>query len=137
MSILVRLSRIVPLAIILAVLAVVIYLAVTYLRTPVRAKEVLIRVFTWLSTILIAFFGIVSLYALFEHNEPVLDLSVGFMVVGALALAITLLCRYLFHKRHPHYKSKPMKSHTTTRWRKAARAVRNAKKAADRAKKEK
>ena len=58
-------------------------------RTPVRAKEVLIKVFTWLSAIIIGFFGIVSLYALFERNDAVLDLSVGFMIVGVIALGIT------------------------------------------------
>ncbi len=135
MSILVRLYRLAPLAVILIVLAIVLYLVVTHLRTPARAKEVLIQVFTWLSAIIIGFFGIVSLYALFEHNDAVLDLSVGFMVVGVLSLGITLLCRYRFRKRHPHYKSKPMKSHTNTRWCKAAQTVRNAKKAAEQAKK--
>ena len=130
MSMLIRLYRSLPLVVILIILAIIIYLVMAQVRTPVRAKEVLIKVFTVLSAIIIGFFGIVSLYALFEHNEAVLDLSVGFMLVGVIALAITLLCRYLFHRHHPHYKRKPMTAHTATRWRKVAQNVRNAQKAA-------
>lgn len=134
MSMLIRLYRSLPLVVILIILAIIIYLVMAQVRTPVRAKEVLIKVFTWLSAIIIGFFGIVSLYALFEHNDAVLDLSLGFMVVGVLALAITLLCRYLFRKHHPHYKHKPMTAHTASRWRKVAQNVRNAQKAAKREK---
>lgn len=130
MSILIRLYRSLPLVVILIILAIIIYLVMAQVRTPVRAKEVLIKVFTWLSAIIIGFFGIVSLYALFERNDAVLDLSVGFMLVGVIALAITMLCRYLFRKHHPHYKRKPMTAHTATRWRKVAQNVRNAQKAA-------
>ena len=130
MSMLIRLYRSLPLVVILVILAIIIYLVMAQVRTPVRAKEVLIKVFTWISGIIIGFFGIVSLYALFERNNAVLDLSVGFMLVGVIALTITLLCRYLFRKHHPHYKRKPMTAHTATRWRKVAQNVRNAQKAA-------
>ena len=134
MSMLIRLYRSLPLVVVLIILAIIIYLVMAQVRTPVRAKEVLIKVFTWISGIIIGFFGIVSLYALFERNDAVLDLLLGFMLVGVIALAITLLCRYLFRKHHPHYKRKPMNAHTASRWRKVAQNVRNAQKAAQREK---
>lgn len=48
MGLIARLSRVVPLVLLLAVAAGVIYLVVTYRHSPARAKEVLIAVFTWL-----------------------------------------------------------------------------------------
>lgn len=105
-----RLSRSIPLIIILVILAVVIYFVVTYLRSKARAKEVLIAVFTVLCSVIIAFFGIVSLYALFEGNEPVLELAASFAGVGVVGLIITLICRHFFKKHNPHYKWKAEKA---------------------------
>ena len=59
-----RLSRSVPLIIALVVLAIIIYLVVTYRHSPARAKEVLIQVFTWVCGVLSALFGVASVYAL-------------------------------------------------------------------------
>lgn len=116
MALLARLSRIVPLAVILTLLAAVIYLVVTYLHSPARAKEVLVKVFTWLCGALSAFFGITSLYALFESNEAVLDLGVSFMAVSLLGLVITRFCNYRFLKSNPRYRSKPQKARVHHRW---------------------
>lgn len=116
MSLLVRLSRVVPLVIILALIAVVAYLVISYRRSPARAKEILITIFTWLCGIITAFFAIVSLYALFEGNEAVLDLAVSFMAVGIIGLAITRVCNYVFLKHNPHYKDKAQKATTKHRW---------------------
>ncbi len=106
MGLLARISRIVPLLLILAVVAAVVYLVVAYRRSPARAKEVLIFVFTWLCGIIAAFFGVVLLYALFESNEGVADLGGSFMAVGLIGLAVTRICAYRFIKRNPHYKEK-------------------------------
>ena len=70
-----RLSRIVPLLAVLAVVAGIVYLVATYRYSPSRAKEILIRMFTWLTGILSAFFLLVVLYAFFEDNGAVLDLA--------------------------------------------------------------
>ena len=48
--IVIRLYRVIPLAIALAVIALVAYLAISYFRSPLRAKEILIAVFTRLNT---------------------------------------------------------------------------------------
>lgn len=116
MGLLARATRIVPLLLILAVAAAIIYLVVTYRSSPARAKEVLVKVFTWLCGIIAAFFGIVSLYALFESNEAVLDLAASFMVVGLIGLGVTRWCNYLFLKHNPHYRKKPQKATTKRRW---------------------
>ena len=63
-----RLSRIVPLLIVLAVVAGIVYLVATYRYSPSRAKEILIKMFTWLTGILSAFFLLVTLYALLESD---------------------------------------------------------------------
>lgn len=105
-----RLSRSIPLMIALIVLAIIIYFVVTYFRSKARAKEVLIAVFTILCSAIIVFFGIVSLYALFEGNEPVLELAASFAGVGVVGLIITLICRWRFKKNNPHYKWKAEKA---------------------------
>lgn len=112
MGLIARLSRIIPLIIVLAVVALVIYVAVSYMRSPERAKELLVRIFTVLSAIIIVFFGVVSLYALAESNSAVLDLALSFAAVGVVCLAITRWCNHLFLKHHPQYRPKATKAKT-------------------------
>ncbi len=71
-----------------------------------RAKEVLIKVFTILTLILSAFFLLASLYALFEGNWSVLELTGMFLAIALVALVITRLCRWRMLKHHPEYKDK-------------------------------
>lgn len=101
------LSRSLPLIIILAVLAVVIYFFVSWWKTPVRAKEIMIKVFLILCSALAVIFLLISGYALLDNNTPVLELALSCAVVGIVGLLITLLCRYVFRKNHPHYKYEP------------------------------
>lgn len=106
MGLLARLTRVVPLLLVMAVVAIVIYLVVTYRHSPTRAKEVLIKVFTWFNVVVIVFFGLVSLYALFESYKGVLDLAVSFAVVGLIGLGVTRWCNHVFLKHNPHYRNK-------------------------------
>lgn len=116
MGLVARLSRVIPLVIALAAVAAVIYLVVTYRHSPSRAKEVLIRVFTWITGVLSVFFGLVALYALAEANAGVLDLGASFLAVALVGLAITRWCNHLFLKHHPSYKKKPVKATVKRRW---------------------
>ena len=108
MGLVARLSRVIPLVIALAAIAAVIYLVVTYRHSPARAKEVLIRVFTWITGVLSVFFGLA--------NAGVLDLGASFLVVALVGLAITRWCNHLFLKHHPSYKKKPVKAAVKRRW---------------------
>ncbi len=116
MGLIVRLSRIVPLLIILAVIAAVIYLFVSYTRSPARAKEVLIKVFTVLCSVISAAFLVVTLYALLDGNMAVVDLAACFLAVGLIGLGVTQLCRYIFMKHNPHYREKAQKARILRRW---------------------
>lgn len=111
-----RIMRSIPLLVFMAVLAVVLYLVISYRRSPAHAKETLIKVFTVINGVVIGFFGLVSLYALFEANSAVLDIAVCFALVGVLGLAITLWCRHVFLKNNPSYRKKPMKTKTKRRF---------------------
>lgn len=108
MAIIARLLQSVPLIIALVVLAIVVYLFVAWLRSPLRAKEILIKMFTVLTSVLSVAFGLASLYALAEHNMVVLEVTATFFVVALLALGITRLCRWRFVRHHPQYKNKAM-----------------------------
>lgn len=106
MALVVRLLQSLPLVIVLVILALVIYFVVSWARSPERAKEVLIKFFTVFNSILSIFFLLATAYAFFEGNQPVLDLTVSFLVVAVLALVITRVCRWRFVKNHPHYTDK-------------------------------
>lgn len=99
----IRLYRILPLLVILAVIAVVVYLIMSFRYSSDKAKAVLITVFTWLCAILSVFFGIVTAYALFEQNQPVIELAGSCLAVTLIGLGVTRLCNRVFRKNHPHY----------------------------------
>ena len=105
-----RLSRIVPLLLFLAVVAAVIYLVVSAKRSPERAKEVLIKVFTVINGGITAFFVLVALYAWFESNSAIFDLAFWFAVAGLIGLGTTYWAKWRFLKNHPHYRMKPMRA---------------------------
>lgn len=106
MNVLVRLVRALPLLIFFAILAVVVYAAVASFRSPERAKEVLIKLFTVISVAFSVFFGLASAYALFENNTYVLELTCAFAFISLLTYGITFFCRLRFMKNHPDYKFK-------------------------------
>ena len=105
-----RLSRIIPLLLILAVVAGIVYLVATFKYSPSRAKEILIKMFTWLTSVLSVFFLLVTLYALFESNGAVIELGASFLATALIGLAITRVCNAVFLKHHPDYRHKPMKA---------------------------
>lgn len=111
----VRIVRMIPLLVVLALLAAVVYLYVSYRQSPLRAKEVLIKMFLWVTGVLTAFFGLATLYAVFESNTPVFDLAFSFMLAAILGLVITLFCRWRFLKHHPLYKFKATDAKTMPR----------------------
>ena len=110
MGFIARLYRFWPLLVVLAVLAGVIYLVVTFRHTPEKAKAVLIKIFLALTIALSVFFGLASLYALLDGSEPVLDLALSCLILSLVLLGVTLLCRWRFLKNHPNYRFKPVKA---------------------------
>lgn len=116
MGLLARLSRVVPLAILLAVVAAVVYLVVTYRHSPARAKEVLITAFTWICGVLSAFFALASIYAFFDSAPAVLDLTLSFLAVTLVGLGVTRLCNRRFLKHNPSYRKKRLAATTHRRW---------------------
>lgn len=99
----IRLYRIVPLLLLMAVIAAVVYLIMSFRYSSERAKVTLIHVFTWLCAILSVFFGIITVYALFEHNQPVIELFGSCLAVTLIGLGITRICNAVFDRNHPHY----------------------------------
>lgn len=102
-----RLSRVIPMLLVLALVAAVVYVFVAYTKSPLRAKEVVIKMFLAITGVLSVFFGLFTLYSLFESNEGVFDLAVSFLLTALVGLGITLLCRWRFLKNHPNYRLKP------------------------------
>ena len=100
----IRLYRILPLLLVLAAIAVIVYFVLSWRSSSTRAKEVLIRVFTWITIVISVFFGIVTLYAVFEQNVPVIELAGSCLAVGLIGLLITRVCNHVFRKHHPSFR---------------------------------
>lgn len=103
---LVRLYRALPILIVLGILAVLVYLVVSWRHTPTHAKLALIKVFTVANGGLTAFLGLATVYALLDGNEFVADFFFWCGVMTAILLGITLLCRRRFFKKHPKFRWK-------------------------------
>lgn len=99
-----RLYRIAPLLIILAIIALAIYLVVSWRSTPARAKEVLIKIFIVLNGGLSALFLLATLYALLEGNLFVAEFFATCMATTLIVLSITFVCRFRFLKNNPNYR---------------------------------
>ena len=99
----IRLYRIIPLLILLAVIAGVVYLVMSFRYSSNHAKIALIKVFTWLNIVLSVVFALVTVYALFEKNDPVFELAASLLITTLLGLGITRLCNHIFKKNHPNY----------------------------------
>ena len=102
--------------IVMAVAAGLIYVVVTYRHSPARAKEVLIKIFTWFNGVVVGFFALVSVYAFFDDAPAVLDLSLSFMIVGLVGLLITRIANWRFLKHNPNYRKKRLAATTRRRW---------------------
>ena len=100
----IRLYRILPLILVLAVVAIVIYFVLTWRYSSNKAKEVLIRVFTWITIVISVFFGLVTLYAVFEQNIAVIELAGSCLAIGLIGLLITRICNHVFRKNHPSFR---------------------------------
>lgn len=105
-----RLSRILPLLAVLAIVAGIVYLVVAWRYSPNKGKEILIRLFTIVMGVFSGFFGLVTLYAWFEHNDPAFDLAVSFLLAGLVGLGITRICRAVFVRNHPNWRKRPFKT---------------------------
>ncbi len=100
------LTRSLPLVIALVVLAIVVYFIISWVKSPMKAKEILIKLFLILCSAISIFFVLASIYALVENNTAVFELAASCAVVGVVGLVITLICRHFFIKHHPHYRFK-------------------------------
>ena len=99
----IRLYRIIPLLILLAFIAAVVYVIMSFRYSSDRAKATLITVFTWLTIALSVVFALGTLYAVFEQNATVIELAGSFLATTLIGLGITRLCNHIFKKNHPRY----------------------------------
>ena len=99
----IRLYRILPFLILLAVVVLIAYLIMSFRYTSEKAKATLIKFLTWLFSILSVLLGLITLYALFEHNGPVIELFGSCVAITVIGLVVTRICNAIFRKNHPHY----------------------------------
>ena len=97
-----RLSRIVPMLIVLAVVAAIVYIVAAWRYSPNRAKELLIRIFTAITGAVSAFFLLVCAYAWLEaQRRPCSICRSCFLLTALIGLAVTRICRAVFLRHKP------------------------------------
>lgn len=106
MAFLVRISRLIPVLLVMGLLAVVLYYAVAYRRSHTQAKLILIKVSTIVNGVLSGVFALISLYAIGEHNIPVFELFFSCFLIFFIALVVTRVCNAVFLHHHPIFKKK-------------------------------
>lgn len=111
-----RFTRMVPLFVILGILALIIYVVVSYQKSPNRAKEVLISLFTGITGGISVFFALASLYAWFENNADIFDLFFSFFIAALLVFGLVQVCRMVFYKNHPSYRYKASQARVNSRF---------------------
>lgn len=99
----IRLYRILPFLILLAVVVLIAYLIMSFRYTSEKAKATLIKFLTWLFSILSVLLGLITLYALFEQNQPVIELFGSCVAITVIGLVVTRICNAVFRKNHPRY----------------------------------
>lgn len=99
-----RLYRVLPLIVIFAIIAVAVFVFMSWRYTTARAKEALIQVFTILGIVSSAFFLLATLYALLEGNSFVTDFFLTCLIFTLIVLGIALLCHWRFLKKNPNYR---------------------------------
>lgn len=108
-----RLTRLLPIFFGIAIAAMALYVYVSIVHTPVKAKELLIKIFTILFGMTTLFFLFATLYALLDSGRPeAVELMASFLIPFAGGLIITLICRAIFLRNHPAYKLKPVRAET-------------------------
>ena len=127
----IRLTRIIPFVIVLAVVAALIYLIARFRLPSAHAKNVVIQFFTAITAVLSVAMLLIALYGAFDGNEFAVELFGSFFVAALLGLIITRICNWRFVKKYPQYAMKAQNATTRTMWDDLKMLVKNLKTAWD------
>ena len=77
-------------------------------ENPIKAKEMTIKVFIILMSIITGFFLLVALYAVQDKNLVVAELSLWGAGMFAIGIGGGFIWRWRFYKKNPKYKTKKL-----------------------------
>ncbi len=115
---LIRLTRIVPFVIFLAVLALVIYFIARFRFPSARAKQIVIEFFTAICVILCVALGVITLLTVLDNNVFAVEIFGSFLAAAVLGLVVVRICNWRFLKKYPQYKHRPNDAFVYSTWRK-------------------
>ncbi len=98
-----RISRMVPVIVVLLVAMALVYAVIYITQGSARAKEVSLKVFWWICAVGSAISALTMLYAWFDGSDLMFDFAFCNLVVMLFAWAIDLLCAWRFKKNNPRY----------------------------------
>ena len=122
---LIRLTRIVPFVIFLAVLAVIIYLIARFRFPSARAKQIVIDFFTAICVVLCVALGFITLLTVLDSNAFAVEIFGSFLAAAVLGLIAVRICNWRFLKKYPQYKRKPNETFIYSTWHKIKEFLRN------------
>lgn len=103
----VNFMRVIPLIVGLIIFALATYTIITFVHSHLKAKEVLIALFSRFNIAALAVALAITLYAALDGSTVFAELSLSCAAVFLIALLITLICRAIFLRNHPEYRKKP------------------------------
>ena len=124
---LIRLTRIIPFVIFLAILAVVIYLIARFRFPSARAKQIVIDFFTVICVVLCIGLDVITLLTVLDKNTFAVEIFGSFLAAAVLGLIVVRICNWSFLKKYPQYKHRPDEAFVYTTWHKIKDFLRNLK----------
>ena len=124
---LIRLTRIVPFVIFLAILAVVIYLIARFRFPSARATQLVNDFFTVICVVLCIGLALITLLTVLDNNTFAVEIFGSFLAAAVLGLIVVRICNWSFLKKYPQYKHRPDEAFVYTTWRKIKDFLRNLK----------
>ncbi len=110
-----RIYRIVPLIVVLIVVAIAVFAYVATTRNGTKAKEVVLKMFWWISAIGSALFLLATLYAVVDKSQLGVDLFATCLAMTLFTWLIDVICGKVFEKHHPHYRVSPTRPKAKTK----------------------
>ena len=100
----VRVFQMLPLYIIIAIVAFALYMYIAYRQSPNRAKEILIKIFSYAFSIISIILSLSCIYTILDKNTFAFEIAASMLLVSLVTLGIVGICRYIFLKNNPKYK---------------------------------
>ena len=104
--IIVLIFRLMPIEIIIGVIAVLAYFALSSFKDNSIAKEVLIKIVLFINSVLFVAFALVTLYSILDNHMAMIEISGCCAGICGVVATVAYICKRNFLKNRPGYRWK-------------------------------